>query len=141
MIYTFAGAVAEHLSYWAGGTHKTLSNPIITGFPLYGVGALIVYGIREGIKNLCPDLPIEIEMMLYGFSLVAFEALASEFVDAGHSIKCGDTEIVDSWDYSNSAYNIKGVVDLKHFIMFALLGFGVSRLNPLIISRLQKLKD
>lgn len=51
MVYSYFGATLEHLSYFFSKNKKTLSNPIITGFPLYGIGAYCVILLNQAFNK------------------------------------------------------------------------------------------
>jgi len=134
--YTLLGAVSEHILYYLSGVKKTLSNPVITGFPIYGIGGLTIYWIRNIILRYIPTLPIYIEFLVYGVVLSSIEYISGKIVGAGSSSYVKGTSIVDSWDYSKNPINIQGVVDIQHFLLFSMAGLLMSRLNPYILSTL-----
>lgn len=129
LIYSFFGAVFEHLSYYFNPKiKKTLSNPIITGFPIYGLGAYLI--LKTGIKN---TFLLFIVSALIG---TIIELLTGIIVKAGPqgNIREGNTVIVDSWDYSDNILNYKGIIDIKHSLLFGLLGVILVYIHPNIIS-------
>ena len=145
LFYTFAGAVAEHLSYFIGklfnpqAPNKALSNPIITGFPLYGIGALIILWLR-GIV-VAYQIPVVLEFLLYATALEFLEAGTGLIVRAGSRSyeMCEGQRCVSSWDYSDGKWNILGIVDLRHFLLFGFAGMIVSRANPYVQNRVEKM--
>lgn len=125
-IYTFFGAIAEHISYYFSNTKKTLSNPIIEGFPLYGLVAVIFVFINKYIpKNYL------IEFLIYGMVATSIEFVTGLAVGAGPS-----KGVVDSWDYSNNPLNYKGIIDIYHFIAFGIAGMIIVRINPYLMKLL-----
>jgi uncharacterized membrane protein len=143
LFYTFAGAVAEHLSYFVGkplgAPTKSLSNPIITGFPIYGLGALIVIWLR-GLA-VAYGLGVVIEFMIYGVALEILEGVTGVIVGAGSKSyeECEGERCVSSWDYSKSKWNIMGIVDVRHFFLFGIAGMLVSRFNPWLQCKVEKM--
>lgn len=140
LIYTFFGAIAEHISYFIeGGKKKSLSNPIITGFPIYGLGALIVIWLRRLV--ILYNIPLIVEFFIYGFALESLELASGLIVKAGsrsYEICDHGEECISSWDYSQSKWNIYGIIDLRHFFLFSISGMIVSRITPYIEEYVQR---
>lgn len=157
MIYSTAGAVIEHLLYFFSDKRKAITNPILIGFPIYGIGAYLVVWINrllaesrdEGIMGIkdsgdsSEETSLEIdnlviEFMIYGLTLSAIEYAAGIFVGAGKNsyVDCG---FVHSWDYSNQRFNLDGMVSLRNFVVFGLFGLLVTRLHPRIIEHVNKI--
>lgn len=144
LIYSFIGAIFEHLSYWTAmksdpdAPAKALANPVITGFPLYGVGAYIVVALSKYIVKPY-GLPMVAEMLLYAVVLSFIEGMTGEYVGAGGSSykkdACGK-DMVWSWDYSENKYNVFGVTDIRHAISFALIGLVIARVHPVLECRI-----
>lgn len=134
--YSFLGAVLEHLSYYfGGGTPKELSNPIITGFPLYGFGALLIIFINEKLKVMGWENNFLIQFMFFGIALSVLEYLVGVYVGAGKdSYRNGR---VSAWDYSNEFMNIDGKVSLRHFILWGILGIILVRVNNYLIKKVR----
>lgn len=140
LVYSFLGASLEHVRYYAGRklnpqTHrpKALLNPIITGFPLYGVGALGIATLhnRVGLNKV----PIPLQFLAYASVLSLFEYAVGKYVGAGPSsyTKQG---MIESWDYSRSKFNLGGIVSLNHFIGWGLLGLSVAHvLHPVVMRK------
>lgn len=128
LIYSYLGATLEHLSYFFGNDKpKALTNPIITGFPLYGTGALIILLLAEKMQNVHWSL----QFLVYGFVMSLFEYIIGKIVGAGEkSYKNG---MVWSWDYSNEKYNYEGIISLRHFVCWGILGLILTKINPYIL--------
>lgn len=140
------GAMAEHLSYFIeslfnkNAIPKSLSNPIITGFPIYGIGALLVIWLR-GIAVIY-HLPLILEFCIYGLALEILEMISGGIVRAGsgsYETCDGNKKCISSWDYSSSKWNLFGIVDLKHFLLFGIAGIAVSRVNPYVQNMVEKM--
>lgn len=147
LIYSFGGAITEHLSYFAASIinpnspKKALSNPIMTGFPLYGIGAYIAISMGNFLRNLGANSNNLIGLILYFISLAAILSLLEYIV--GSIVNAGETSytnngLVESWDYSGKKYSIAGTVSLRHFISWGLLGLVVVKIHPHLIERLDK---
>ncbi len=133
ILYSFFGAVAEHLSYYGSKERKLLANPILTGFPLYAIGAYLVVGASNVVSRVPHPFRIPIEFITYGTLLSALEYASGRFVGAGTNSGARDAEgAVVSWDYSKNPYHYQGIVDLRHFILFGLVGLGVARVHPIL---------
>lgn len=147
LLYSFAGAVLEHVSYYASelmdptAPKKLLANPIITGFPLYGLGAYGVVALYQLLfRNALSTVSmLMLEFLTYGSALTALEYGAGRYVGAGtrdkSGLQCVDTRgrpqrVIGSWDYTASAYNLGGIIDVRHFIAFGLLGLLITRVHP-----------
>jgi len=135
-IYSYVGATLEHLSYYGQKLFnpskylpKCLSNSVITGFPLYGIGAFVVVGIHHFVK----DIPLALQFFVYGAVLSAMEFTVGCFVGAG----CTVDGTVPAWDYTDQPYNIGGKISLRHFISWGLLGILVSWLHPVIVRKIK----
>ena len=131
--YSFLGAVLEHISYYGSDTKKELSNPIITGFPLYGFGALLIIFINEKLKVMGWENNLLIQFMFFGIALSVLEYIVGVYVGAGKdSYQNGR---VNAWDYSGEFMNIDGKISLRHFISWGILGIILVRLNNYLIKK------
>ena len=135
-IYTFFGAVFEHMSYYAGDTHKILNNPVITGFPVYGFGALLVYWLikKIGITS-APAM----------FATGAVTGTIIEYIVGrwiAHAGKYDQSEnepgIIKSWDYRNEPFNIDGIISLRHFMTWGIAGVVVGKLTPILETHIKR---
>lgn len=130
MLYSFGGATLEHASYCYDkyGPCKTLCNPIITGFPLYGVGALLV--IYLDYKLFAHRrAPLLLKFAVFATVLTALEYVVGRVVGAGPK-SYDDKGNVIAWDYSKERFNYQGVITLRHFISWGVLGVVVSETYP-----------
>jgi len=117
----------EHISYYLRGPHskpKALANPVITGFPLYGIGAYLVIILDQVMTSV----NILIKFIAFGLVLSILEYITGLYVGAGPHSSKGD--MVDSWDYSKEPYNLHGIIDLKHFFLWGFLGLIVRLIYP-----------
>jgi len=135
-IYSYLGATFEHLSYYFGkGPKKELANPIITGFPLYGIGAFLVVGLNEMLKRMGHDDNILIQFAVFATGLSVLEYIVGVYVGAGkNSYRNG---MVKSWDYSDEFMNIDGKISLKHFIYWGIIGLIVIKIHYKLMTRIR----
>lgn len=121
VIYTVFGAIAEHLAYYFSKRKKQLKNPILTGFPIYGIGAYLVVFIY---RNFTKNANWFVEFLIYGTILTILEYIFGKLMGAGKNAidECG---YVKTWDYSNHFLNFQGIIDLQHFVIFGIFGLIV----------------
>ena len=135
LIYTFLGGVFEHFSYYIGNHYmntkkKTLGNPIMTGFPLYGLGGLLIYYIYD--KYLRGYHWI-ILFLIFGSIISLIEYIVGKYiVDAGQY----NGDIVKSWNYSDEPFNYQGIISLRHFISWGILGLIIIKVQPILEKKL-----
>jgi hypothetical protein len=137
IFYSLLGAIAEHVSYFVAKLRKpaalpkALNNPILTGFPIYGLGGLLVVWLHPIIFAY----GILAEAIVYGGVLTLIELVSGLIVKAGagSTTKCTDgKDCIDSWDYSKGYGNLFGVVDIWHFVAFAIAGIVITKINPYV---------
>lgn len=117
MVYSYLGATLEHIRYFLSHERKALANPIITGFPLYGVGAFIVIGVHSKVQ-----LGIVGSFLLYACLLTLLEYLVGKYItNAG---KVSADGLVNSWNYNGR------IISPFHFIAWGLLGTLVTYIHP-----------
>ncbi len=137
LIYTFFGAIFEHLSYYIGkqlfqSKEKYLSNPIITGFPLYGLGGLLIYYLYDNYFRSYSSFTL---FFVFGFILSSLEYLVGKYiVDAGKT-----NNGITSWDYTNEPFNYEGIISLRHFIMWGIISLVVIKIQPILQKKLQNI--
>lgn len=135
MIYSYIGASIEHIMYAIGEDKKTLENIIITGFPLYGIGAYIVIFVNKYLKIYTDN--IIIHCIIYGLLLSFLEYIVGKFIVGAGPDSYRDDGSIKSWDYSNKPFNFQGIVTLMHLVSWGILGIFVSKLHPIIIDIVQ----
>jgi uncharacterized membrane protein len=135
LFYSILGTAIEHVSYTAeqlldpvNAPQKAWINPVMTGFPLYGLGALLIICIKKTLIDRY-QLGAGVEFGVYSISLTLLELLAGIYVGAGKDSYIDGK--VESWDYSNNWLNYDGKIDVYHAIAFGLLGMFVARLTPI----------
>jgi Putative ABC-transporter type IV len=122
LVFTLLGAVAEHLSYYfSSGPPKVLANAVVTGFPLYGIGAVLVWWLHKYVVQA----PLMMQFLLYGTVLSALELGAGVIVGAGPNSYDKHGGII-SWDYSHNFGNLLGIIDVYHFFVFGVLGVATA---------------
>jgi uncharacterized membrane protein len=140
-IYSLGGAVCEHFSYWVADKlfycplHKKLINPVLTGFPLYGIGAYIAIIMRKVVVEPLSFGPF-LEFITYAVTMTAIEYIAGLISGAGKHDSTDNT--VKAWDYSDTFCNLDGIINLKHFICFGILGMIVTRMHPPMLRSIKR---
>lgn len=143
--YSFFGAILEHAAYYAGSLSdpsvpkKALANPVITGFPIYGMGAYMVILTKRWFVDRF-NLPIGVEFLIYMSMFALFEYLIGWFVGAGEGSYTYDetgNKLVNSWDYSKNPGNIDGKIDIIHSVIFAAVGLVVARVHPYLEEKVE----
>ncbi len=135
LIFTFFGAVFEHISYYIGvkffnSSPKLLSNPIITGFPLYGLCGLLIYYLYN---KFFKDYNYILIFFIYATLLTTIEYIVGINVGAGKTTNIG----INSWDYSNQPFNYKGIISLKHFILWGISSLIVIKIYPILYNKIK----
>lgn len=131
--YSLLGALIEHINYAISGLFnknapkKAWINPVITGFPLYGFGALFILLVKEQIVNRY-KLNVGAEFLLYAGSLTLIELLTGYYVGAGKDSHLANGD-VESWDYSGNFLNFDGKIDAFHTLAYGGMGLLVSRIG------------
>lgn len=142
MIYSTLGAIAEHLSYFFSNKKKLVANPILPGFPLYGLGAYIAIIIDRNLKTDDDEqeLNIVVEFLLYAIVLTLSEYSVGRLVGAGrhHTLDNGDV-VIKTWSYQNTFLNIDGIINFRHFVIFGILGLIVVRIHKIIVPQVNKI--
>ena len=124
--FTLLGAIIEHIAYYLSSKKKTLSNPILTGFPLYGFcGLLVIYLDNYTILHQQSGI---IKFITFSIILSTIEYITGILVNAGKN--SNKNNIINSWNYSNNFMNIDGKIDLLHTIFFGLCGYLIAQYYP-----------
>ena len=125
MFYSVVGAIYEHFIYYVSKTKvKVLNNPILTGFPLYGIAAYIIIAVHKAIAHKFN--------ILVQFAIYTAIATLLEYV-TGLSVGAGKTEsngYIKAWDYSNDPLNYRGIIKLSNSIIFGIIGLIITRIHP-----------
>ena len=146
-VYSYFGAVFEHISYYLDpDSKKLLQNPIIEGFPLYGMGALLIYllikllNLNMTEKNSNGD-NITKNNIANIFSIFTVGAVIGTLIEYFVGMNVGAGEFsgisaeeakkgISSWDYRGEPYNYKGIISLRHFITWGLAGIFIAWFTP-----------
>lgn len=137
LIYSFFGAIFEHLSYFIGkqlfySKEKYLSNPILTGFPIYGLGGLLIYYLYNNYFRSYSTVSL---FFIFATILSSLEYFVGKYiVDAGKA-----TNGITSWDYTNELFNYQDIISLRHFIMWGLISLVVIKIQPMLYTKLQNI--
>lgn len=128
LIYTYLGSSIEHFMYFiCKSKKKSIDNPIATGFPLYGLCALIITSIHDYF-----DLHSYIlQFIIYGGIVTLVELIVGLCVGAGENGYNADGYIC-TWDYSNNYLHYKGIISVDHYIMWGILGLILVYANKYI---------
>lgn len=134
LIYSWIGASFEHTSYYFDGSKKSLDNPVITGFPLYGIGAFVILYLDYLLKK--HELQnIVIRFLLFATVITIIEFVVGIAVGAGPTSytqdKNGDI-MVSAWNYSSEYPNYLGIISLKHFALWGIASIGLVTIHPYI---------
>jgi uncharacterized membrane protein len=127
LIYSYLGATFEHIMYFFSKKKKSLTNGIITGFALYGLCALSVIWIN---KKLSLD-NIILQIIIYGGLFTILELIIGLYVGAGPN-SYTENGNVKFWDYSDNYLNYKGIISIKHYFIWGVMGLSVGYINPYI---------
>ena len=130
LIYSYLGATLEHLSYYFSNRKKLLANPIITGFPIYGLGAHLIIYLHEWLNQYTTHQLAH--FMAYGAIASIFEYMIGWWVGAGRQSRDRQGNVV-SWDYTNEPYNLHGLASLRHFVSWGLLGLVLVRVHQQLV--------
>lgn len=139
--YSLGGAILEHMSYAVARLRtpphiyraKALLNPILTGFPLYGIGAYSVVALHNtlGVKRA----PWPVQFVAYAAALSALEyAVGRWVVGAGSTGNNNMTAsgMIESWDYGGGS--IVSIVSPRHFVQWGILAMLVTHcLHPALM--------
>jgi uncharacterized membrane protein len=129
LIYSFLASVMEQARYLFSGDKKVVAN-IITGFPLYAIGAYLIVFINKYIKHY----NIFTKLILFTIVLVPLEYVTGILVNAGMTTESGH---VQSWDYNSRMFNYKGILSLETSVGFGVLALIVSYMHPVLKRRIQ----
>jgi len=120
---------------------KTLENPIMTGFPLYGLGGLLIYYIYN---KYLQEYHWIILFLIFGSMISLIEYIVGKYiVDAGKNsfeptlYGKYNGDIVKSWNYSDEPFNYQGIISLRHFISWGILGLIIIKIQPILEKKLE----
>lgn len=168
IIYSVIGAIIEHLSYFLSCKRKIMTNPILTGFPLYAIAPLILLWLHGLIFNTGglvptknadgstyePTTNIVVDFLFGAIVLTIVEYIAGLIVGAGpksngratFTKNDGDGHIITnhvnyehSWDYTNTFLNYKGIINFRHFIIYGIAAVIVLRIYPFLFEKINAL--
>lgn len=133
MLYSYIGATTEHISYFKSPIKKVLMNPIITGFPLYGIGAFMILIFKSILIRYTDN--ILIRFLTYATISTIIEYIVGKYIiNINTKNNEGlDNTLIKSWNYSNEPFNYKGIITLKHFIKWGIFGVCLDILHPKIL--------
>jgi uncharacterized membrane protein len=138
MIYSVLGNSLEHFLYFVGKRKtKTLSNPVMVGFPIYGIVAYVILAIHEAIGK---DLHIVLQFLLYGTVAVLIEYITGRLIGAGENGLNPDGTI-RTWDYRQDPLNYQGIIKASGFIFFGLSSIVIVRIHPFLKERVGRIFD
>lgn len=130
-VYSYVFASIEHSMYFFSDKtyYFKINNPVITAFPLFGIGVYIILFINSlldkyNISNII------IKFLIFASICTSIEYIVgSIIVHKENGLDCA----VMGWDYSDVKYNYKGIISLKHFILWGLAGLIIILIHPHLI--------
>lgn len=137
MIYSTLGAILEQFLHVVGPTKgfRKIRNPILTGFPLYGIGAYIIIGLHRAFVH---KWNVVSQFVFFGLILSVIEYIAGKILGAGPENYLQEDGSLLYWDYTGRPLNIHGLVDLEHFVIYGVLGVIVGKIHPKIVNRVNR---
>lgn len=139
LVFSYLGATIEHISYYLSKVFseqpkiKALANPIITGFPLYGICAYFVIIVDTLLEKYHVN-HLLIKFAVFGLVITLIEYLAGVYVGAGQDSHVGN--LIDAWDYTDEPFNFQGKISLLHFISWGILGLIIIKVYPIMFKTL-----
>ena len=138
-VYSYLGATLESSAYWITGKtyYYQLLNPVISAFPLYGIGAYALIYLNYlmdymGLNKLNILLQIIAKLIIFGLAASVIEYITGKyFSNAGRTNN--PSCIISDWNYSNEAWNIDGIVSVEHFVMWGILGIAITYIHPYLM--------
>ncbi|ARF09198.1 protein of unknown function DUF1113 [Catovirus CTV1] len=138
-VYSYMGSTLESMSYYFMGRtyYYKLTNPVITAFPLYGIGAFLFIFVDyllnyTGINNIDILFQLIIKVLVLGFVASVLEYITGKyFSNAGRGANPGC--ILQDWDYSNEPLNIDGIVSFRHMLLWGMLGITIVYTYPYLM--------
>lgn len=129
-LYGWIGSIYENVSYLLSEKCKIVNSVVMTGFPLYSIGGLTMVGLNRLMSpKLRKNIPIQ--FLVYGTVATLLELVTGLVVGAGAGAKMSNGHVL-TWDYSNLPFNYRGIISLKHFVIWGVVGLGaVSLYNTL----------
>lgn len=128
-LYGWIGSIYENFSYLISDKCKVINSVVMTGFPLYSIGGMSMVGLNRLLGPLKKNIPVQ--FVVYATVATLLELVTGLVVGAGSNAKLSNGH-VSTWDYSHLPFNYRGIISLKHFILWGILGLGsVSLYNTL----------
>lgn len=154
-IYSMAGAIWEHLNT---NLHnpvmskvdpvrypprvKIQHNPVLTGFPFWGIAGVGVWQMDLLFKKLFfKNSKSRMTKLIFDFIVWSGLCTLGEFIYGSHFAgKKGYTKDghLYSYDYSYMKYNYKGIIALPSSIAFGIMAVIFIRVNPYIIKFIEQ---
>lgn len=143
MIYSTLGCIGEHLAYFVSSKNKRVENPIMAGFPIYGIGAYVIILSIRALKTIFPSANgksildnIVFQFLFSAIILTMMEYAAGRLIGAGGLNGDGT---VNAWDYTGTFMNYRGIINLQHFLLHGILGIIVLKIHPYIVERVNRM--
>lgn len=138
-IYSYLCVTIEHINYYIHGEtyYYKLTNPIITAFPLYGIGAYCFILINQFMNDIgIGDIHI-IPQLVIKLLVLGIVASIIEYITGKYFANAGKTANVNceitGWDYSTEPYNIDGIISLEHMFLWGILGLFIISIHPYLM--------
>lgn len=134
MFWSLLGAIVEHVFYAVGKKDgkRYMSNPVLTGFPLYGIIAYIVVFLH---RMFIYKFSFVVQFFIYGVIISGLEYIIGKIVGAGPDHYHNGDGSIRWWNYSGKVLNFEGLVDLEHFLYYGVFGLVVSLIHPVVLER------
>lgn len=143
LIYSVGCSIGEHLAYYFSKKTKLVKNPIMEGFPIYGIGAYMIILIMRALQASSSNPKWQalinnwvFQFVLSAVALTAVEYIGGRIVGAGKSNTDGH---VETWDYSGTFMNFQGIINLKHFLLHGVLGLVILQIHPYLVKYTERL--
>lgn len=136
-LYSMLGAIVEHFSYATSHERKEVKNAILPGFPIWALGAYMAVLLHRAFLY---KVSLMVEFIVYAVIMSLMELYAGFAIGAGPKLRneCG---MIEHWDYSDSILNYRGMIDLRHFLSYGVMGIIVVRFHPRIVQHVNKMFD
>ena len=134
LIFGYLAAMIENASYIFSKGDKLVSNVMVTGFPIFSIGAFSIIGVNRWLKPLTKNWIVH--FLAYGSVATLIELVAGLLVNAGPD-SANENGAHTTWDYSNQKFNYKGIISLKHFVAWGLLGIVAVKLYDWLLPQLK----
>jgi uncharacterized membrane protein len=143
LVYSVGGCIGEHLAYYFSKKVKLMKNPLMEGFPIYGLGAYTIVLVMRGLRATSSNPKWHallnnwvFQFVLSAVVLTAIEYAGGRIVGAGKTTATGQ---VETWDYTGTFMNFQGIINLQHFLLHGVIGVFILQIHPYLIQFINRL--